>query len=432
MSLFWLFGGAVIFVIIGLPIAFSLGWAGVAALATQGRIPLLVFPQRLWAAIDSMPLLAILYFVVAGELMLQGGISKRLINFVKIFFSWLRGSLAVVSILSCALFGALSGSALATTAAIGSIMYWEMVKDNRYGSVYSATLQAVGGTLGTMIPPSIPLILYANITNASIGDLFIGVVIPGLIMAFMYIIATYYLIIKRGYDLQAEEKTVEKEKINPFHAFYEGIWALLMPVIVLGGIYGGIFTPTESAIVACAYAMIVGFFIYKELNFKTLYGALTKSAVVSATIMLLVATASFFGWVMAIMNIPSKVTAFLSLIMGSKYVYLLVVNILFLICGMFMETSVIILLIIPLLYRPAADLGINLIHFGVIACINLSMGMITPPFGTSLFVAANMTSNKVEPMYKEVMLYCVTGFIGIMLVTYIEPLSLWLVSFMAK
>jgi C4-dicarboxylate transporter DctM subunit len=308
-------------------------------------------------------------------------------------------------------------------------MYWEMIKDNKYDKIYSATLQAVGGTLGTMIPPSIALILYANITNTSIADLFVAVVVPGLLMALMYIVAAYFFLLRRGYDLHREKSS---EKVNPIAAFFDGIWALLMPLIVLGGIYAGVFTPTESAIVACAYAIIVGFFIYKELNLKNLYNALTKSAVVSATIMLLVATASFFGWVMAIMNIPSRVTAFLAVFMSSKLMFLFVTNILFLICGMFMETSVIILLVIPLLYRPAADVGINLIHFGVIACINLSMGMVTPPFGASLFVAANMTSNKIEPMYKEVILYCLTGIAGILLVTYVEPLSLWLVSYMVK
>jgi C4-dicarboxylate transporter DctM subunit len=416
---------------IGLPIAFSLGWAGVAALALQGKIPLLVFPQRLWTAIDSLPLLSILFFVIAGELMLQGGISKRLINFVMIFFGWIRGSLAVVSILSCALFGAISGSALATTAAIGSIMYPEMLKDEKYDNVFSATLQAVGGTLGTMIPPSITLILYANITNTSIADLFVGVLIPGFIMALMYIVAGYIYIFKRGYDKRTVDSVKQDEK-SALTVFLDGIGALLMPMIILGGIYAGIFTPTESAIVACVYAMFVGFFVYKELNFKILYEALIRAAVVSATIMILVATASFFGWVMAIMNIPSKVMAALNPFMSSKITFLLMINVVFLICGMFMDTSVIVLLLIPLVYKAASDVGINLIHFGVIACINLSMGMVTPPFGTSLFVASNMTSCKIEHMYKEVILYCICGVFGILAVTYFEQFTMLLVSHMAK
>lgn len=431
MTTLVLFGGLILLAIISLPIAFSLGLSGLAAIVVQGNIPLIVLPQRIWTSIDSLPLLAILFFVLAGEIMLQGGISKRLINFVMVFFGWFRGCLAVVSIISCALFGALSGSALATTAAIGSIMYPEMTNEkNKYGKVFSATLQAVGGTLGTMIPPSITLILYANITGSSIADLFIAVIIPGLIMAFMYIVAAYIYIFKRGYDVR--DKSVSRPNIGFKKAFKEGIWALLMPVIILGGIYLGIFTPTESAIIACVYGILVSAFIYKQLTPKTLYKVFVKSAVVSTTIMLLVATASFFGWVMAILNIPAAVMSLLSTFMTTKFMFLLVINIIFLICGMFMDTSVIILLLIPLVYNAASALGISLIHFGVITCINLSMGMATPPFGTSLFVSSNMTGVPIEPIYKEVILYCLLGIIGILAVTYIEPLSMFLVSSMAK
>lgn len=423
MTVWVLLVSMIFLLLIGLPVAFGLGWSGLLALIVQGKAPLMVFPQRLWTSIDSFPMLAIVFFVIAGELMMQGGISKRLVNFVMVFFGRLRGALAIVSVFSCALFGALSGSALATTAAIGGIMYPEMTQEkNGYGEVFTATLQAVGGTLGTMIPPSITLILYANITNASIGNLFLAVVIPGIIMTLMYCLAAYYYILKRGYD----KSTAARPKINLAKSFLEGIWALLMPLIILGGIYGGIFTPTESAIVACIYAIIVGKFIYRELTLKTFYHALVRSAVVSATIMLLCATANFFGWVMAVLNIPALIMTFLQSVMTSRVVFLLVINVLFLICGMFMDTSVIVLLVIPLVYKVAAGFGISLIHFGVIACINLSMGMITPPFGTSLFVASNMTRQRIEPMYKEVLPYCLTGIIGILLVTFIEPLSMFL------
>lgn len=311
-------------------------------------------------------------------------------------------------------------------------MYPEMTKKDDYGKVFAATLQAAGGTLGTMIPPSITLILYANITGASISSLFIAVVVPGLIMAAMYIIAAFTKIYRRGYDIKTAEKRAEEmaEGVSFGTAMKEGIWAILMPVIVLGGIYAGIFTPTESAVVACVYAIIVGFVIYRELTPKIFFNVIAKSAVTSATIMILIGTASFFGWVMAILNIPAMVMSFLSTFMTTKFVFLLVMNIVFLVCGMFMETSVIVLLVIPLVYNMAAALGVNLIHFGVIATINLSMGMITPPFGASLFVAANMTKQRVEPMYKESLLFCFMGIVGIFLVTYIEPLAMGLVSLM--
>ncbi|MBQ6075004.1 MAG: TRAP transporter large permease subunit [Lachnospiraceae bacterium] len=425
----------ILFMIIGIPVAFSLSWSGIFALLSKGEIPLLVFPQRLWVAIDSMPMLAIVFFVISGDLMLQGGISKRLINFVMAFFGKLRGALAVVSLVACALFGALSGSALATTAAIGGIMYPEMTKNNRYGKTFSAALEAAGGTLGTMIPPSITLILYANVTGASIASLFIADIVPGIIMCCMYIMAAMIYIHRRGYDKRvpvksapAEKQEEPEEQIPFWRAMKEGVWAILMPVIVLGGIYSGICTPTESAIIACVYAMLVGFFVYRELTIKKFYQTIVKSAVTSATIMLLCATANFFGWVMAILNIPSSVMNFLSSFMNTKFLFLLLINVVFLICGMFMDTSVIILLIIPLVYRAAQNLGINLVHFGCIACINLSMGMITPPFGTSLFVSANMTGIKIEPLYKEIIPYCIWGIIGILLVTYIEPLSMFIIK----
>ena len=419
----------VFLIAIGLPIAFGLGWASVAGLLVKGQT-LLVFPQRLWTSIDSFTLMAIIFFVIAGELMLQGGISKRLINLAMVFFRYLRGGLATVSLISCAMFGALSGSALATTAAIGGIMYPEMTSEKGgYGKVFTGTLMAAGGTLGTMRPPSITLILYANITNTSVGDLFLAVIIPGLIMMMMYIVAAYIYIFRRGYDGPALRATREKTSFKQvIKAFYEGIWAILMPVIILGGIYGGIFTPTESAVVACFYAIIVGVFIYRELTLKLFYRAIVKAAVISATIMLLVATANLFGWVMAILNIPAAVMDGLAVFTDTRFVFLLMINVLFLICGMFMDTTVIILLIIPLLFTTASNLGISLIHFGVIACINLSMGMITPPFGTSLFVSANMTGQKIEPMYKEVLLYCLMGCVGILLVTYIPSISMFLIK----
>lgn len=430
----------IVLMVIGVPVAFSLSWSSLIALIMQAKTPLLVFPQRLWVAIDSLPMLAIVFFVVSGDLMLQGGISKRLINFVMAFLGKVRGSMALVSLVSCALFGALSGSALATTAAIGGIMYPEMTKNDRYGKVYTATLEAAGGTLGTMIPPSITLILYANVTGASIADLFIAVIVPGIIMMTMYIIAAYIYIFRRGYDKRGavavtgavsaiQEKTEAEEEKVPFaQAIKQGIWAILMPIIVLGSIYAGLCTPTESAIIACVYAMIVGFFVYRELTIKKFYQCIVHSAVTSATIMLLCATANFFGWTMAILNIPTMVMNFLTSVMSTRFMFLLVMNIVFLICGMFMDTSVIVLLVIPLVYKMAANLGISLVHFGAIACINLSMGMITPPFGTSLFVSANMTRQKIEPLYKEVIPYCLWGIVGILLVTYIEPLSMFLLN----
>lgn len=425
--------GMLLLMAIGVPIAFAFGVIGTGTLAIMDTVPLVIMVQRIWASIDSFPMLAILFFVLSGELMLQGGISRRLIDFALALFGWVRGSLALVSIVTCAFFGALSGSALATTAAIGGIMYPEMTKEGSdYGNVFAATLVAVGGTLGTMIPPSIPLILFASVTSCSISDLFIAIAVPGLIMAAMYLVATYINIFRRGLGKKApvpkRQESFGQAALRFLKTTVSALWALFMPVIILGGIYTGIFTPTESAVVACIYALFVGLFIYRELNWKSIYKAIVDAAVVTASLMLLIATANFLGWVMAILNINTTVVSFFSAFIDSKFTFLLIVNIIFLIAGMFMDTPVIILLLVPLLYQSAQSFGVNMVHFGVIAGINLSMGMITPPFGTSLFVSANTTGNRIELMFKEVYLYCAFGLVGILLVTYIEPISLFLLK----
>jgi C4-dicarboxylate transporter DctM subunit len=427
MAVFLLLG-MLLLMVIGVPIVFAFGFIGISTLTIMNRVPIIIFVQRIWATMDSFPNLALLFFIISGELMLQGGISRRLINFSLALLGWIRGSLAVITVVTCAFFGAVSGSALATTAAIGSIMYPEMTKDGTdYGGVFTSTLIAVSGTLGTMIPPSIPLILYASVTNCSVSDLFVGIIVPGLIMVVMYLAAAYVYIYKRGLGKSVEK--ISKGKIGLQKAFMiflrttlNALWALLMPVIILGGIYSGAFTPTESAIVACIYALLVGTFVYKELNIKTIYKAFVDACVVTASLMLLIAAANFLGWIMAILNINTAIMAFFKNIVSNKFTFLLIINIIFLIAGMFTDTAVIILLLIPLLAPSASAFDVNLVHLGVIAGINLSMGMITPPFGTSLFVSANITGNRLELMFKETYLYILFGIIGIFIITYIEPI----------
>ena len=413
-----LLAGGIIFMAIGLPIAFSLGLASAFAITVSERIPLIVVPQRIFTAIDSFPLMAIIFFVIAGELMLQGGISRRLVNFASCFFGWMRGSLSFISFATCAFFGAISGSALATTAAVGGIMYPAMA-EQKYEKAFAATVQAVGGTLGILIPPSISLIIYGVLTNTSIGDLFLAIIAGGIMMAVIYMLTGYYIIVKEGMV-----KDVPKLEINIRQAFFEGFWALLTPVIILGGIYTGVFTPTESAVAACFYAFVIGKFFYGELDNKKLYNALLTSAVTSATIMFLIATAMLFGWVMTIQNIPQMATNLLMSVVDQQFTFLLLVNVLFLIAGMFMETGTILLLMTPLVYPVAVKFGVNPIHFGVLSVINLSIGMVTPPFGASLFVAAGMAKIPIESMFKRAVPFIITGVIGCLIVTYVPGLTL--------
>lgn len=409
---------AISFLLIGMPIAYALSASGIFALITKGGIPLLVFPQRFFNAINSFSLMAIIFFVIAGELMMQGGISQRIVNFVQIFLGRLRGSLSFINFICCAFFGAISGSALATSAAIGGILYPEMTKDGEYDPNYAAAMIGVGGTLGLMIPPSITLILYGTLTDTSVGTLFVAIVIPGIIVTLAYCLCSMLVIVKKGYAPKREAIKIDKGK-----AMIEAIPALLTPVIILGGIYGGIFTPTESAVVASIYAILVGVFIYRELTWKRFIKAMGNAAVTSAVIMFLIGSASFFGWVMTSARIPAIVSNAMMSVCNSKLTFLLIVNVLYLICGMLMETSTIVLLVVPLVFPVAQAFGVNPVHFGVITCTNLAMGMYTPPFGANIFLTAGMGKLKVASVFRAALPLILVGILCVLLITYIPFLS---------
>ena len=410
---------AIGFLIMGIPIAFAIGASGVFALMAGGNTPLLVFPQRFFNAINSFSLMAIIFFVIAGELMMQGGISKRIVDFAMIFFGRFRGALSTINFVCCAFFGAISGSALATAAAIGGILYPEMIQNEDYPQDYACAMIGVGGTLGLMIPPSIALILYGTVTNSSVGALFLAIVIPGILLTAAYCLISLVMIKKNGWA-----PVRPPQKINVVKASLDAIPAIMTPIIILGGIYGGIFTPTESAIVASIYAVIVGVFVYRELTFSRFVKAMENSAITSAVIMFLIGAAQFFGWVMTSLNIPSMVSKAMLSICSTKIVFLMVINILYLICGMLMETSTIILLVVPLVFPVAQQFGIDPIHFGVLTTTNLAMGMYTPPFGANIFLTAGMGKRKVASVFKAAIPLMLTGFAVCLLITYIPALSL--------
>ena len=409
---------AIALLLIGMPIAYALSASGVFALMVKGGTPLLVFPQRFFNAINSFSLMAIIFFVIAGELMMQGGISQRIVNFAQLFLGRLRGSLSFINFICCAFFGAISGSALATSAAIGGILYPEMIKDGDYDLNYAAAMVGVGGTLGLMIPPSICLILYGTLTDTSVGDLFLAIVVPGILVTLAYCLCSYLVIRKKGYAPKRNAGSVDVVK-----AVFGAVPALLTPVIILGGIYGGIFTPTESAIVASIYALLVGIFVYREMTWARFVKAMTNAAVTSAVIMFLIGSASFFGWVMTALKIPSMVSGAMMSVCNSKFMFLLIVNVLFLICGMLMETSTIVLLVVPLVFPVAQAFGVHPVHFGVITCTNLAMGMYTPPFGANIFLTAGMGRLKVASVFRAAMPLILTGILCCLLITYLPILS---------
>ena len=372
--------------VLNVPIAFSLGIASVACLFLGGNPDqLIMIPQRLAAAQNSFPLLAIIYFMVAGAVMELGGVSKRIINLASAIVGHLKGGLASAAIISCAIFAAISGSTPATAAAIGSICIPEMTK-RKYPSDYSSAVVASAACLGVIIPPSITMVVFASTSNTSVGKMLIGGIIPGIFLAILLCITNYLFCRKVGYEVEPKQGLHDI-----WVAFKDAIWALLMPIIILGGIMTGIFTPTESAAVSIFYGIFVGLFIYKELKIKDLPKLFYKAALNSAMIMLLIGTAGPFGWLMTTLDVPNMVANALLSISNNYYVIYALVLVVFLILGTFMETAAIIMLTVPILAPVMNAVGANMVHFGVVGVIALAIGMATPPVGISLFATCGIS-----------------------------------------
>ncbi len=422
-----LFGGFLICMFFSVPIALCLAGGGILATMVGGTVDLFVCAQRLFASIDSFTLMAIPFFMIAGNLMSSGGISKRLCDFANSLIGWLPGGLACASILSCMIFGALSGSPTATTAAIGGILVPALI-ENGYSKKFALSTIAVAGLLGTIIPPSTIMITYSSCTDVSIGSMFMGGILPGVALSVcMMVIAVSY-----GVKHKAEITRIPFSVRRVERTFVRGVGAFLMPVIILGGIYTGIFTPTESAAIACIYGLIVGIFFYRELKVADLKKVLVDSASSSAMVMVIIACAGIFGMVMTREQIPAKVATVLISVAGNKYVFLLLVNIMLLIVGCFLETTAAILIIAPVLLPAVAAFGINPIHFGIIVCVNLAIGCATPPLGVNLYVAAGLTRDKVDMVINRHLVgYIIASVVALLVITYCEPLVMFLPNMMA-
>ncbi|MHB8158340.1 MAG: TRAP transporter large permease, partial [Desulfocucumaceae bacterium] len=375
-------------------------------------------------SVDSFPLLAIPFFILAGAIMEHGGMSKRLIRLASALVGAVTGGLAMVSVLSSMLFGALTGSAPATTAAIGGIMIKEMEKKG-YDIRFSAALMAISGELGILIPPSIPMILYAVTANVSVLDVFMGGIIPGMIFALTLMVVAYIISRKRGY--RGERRASGKEVVA---AVKDSFLALLTPVIILGGIYGGVFTPTEAGVVACVYALIIGFFVYKELDVKKLTQIATQVTESSATIMLVVAGATAFGWLLASQHVPQDITAYLSSVSSSPYVILFLLNLLFFAAGFFMNQGPAILILTPMLLPVVTKLGVDPVFYGVIMTMILGLSQVTPPVALSLFVASRISGRTVEEIIPSLLPFLITATIVSFLLTYAPGIVMFLPNLM--
>ena len=406
--------------LLGVPISFALGLVSLGALSYQD-FNLLIVIQRMFGGVDSIALIAIPLFMLSGELMFRGGMSKRLVDFADTLLGHFPSGLAMVSILACMFFAAITGSAIAATAAIGGIMI-PLMKEKGYDYTFSAPLLACGGSIGPIIPPSIPLLVYGTLANVSVGALFIGGIIPGILMGIGLMIYCYIIGKKRHY--------VGREKAASFHEILstgkDTVLALFMPIIIIGGIMSGIFTPTESGAVAVFYSLVVSAFIYHEMDWKTFWEALVNSAKSSGQVLLVVACASLFTWVITVNQVPQSVTAFLQQAVHNKYVLLLIINVILLIAGTFIDTTSAIVIFAPLFIPLVKAMGIDLIHFGMIIAVNLTIGMCTPPLGVCLFVSGSIAKISLKDQMHDLIPMLGVLLVVLLMVTYIPELTLFL------
>ncbi len=415
-----MFVSMIIFFAFSVPIAVAIGFASITGIQLFGSVPMLVVPKEMFSAIDKFALGAIPFFILAGNLMEVGGISNRLVNFAKSIVGGLQGGLAMTCVMTCMIFAAVSGSSVATTFAIGAILIPALIRHG-YPTNFAAALQATSAELGVIIPPSIPMILYGVSAEVSISELFIagigpGILIGGTLMFFVWCWSKY-----KGYG-----KDDHLGRMTFTHATKEAALALMMPVIILGGIYGGIFTPTEAAVVAVFYALIVGLFIYREIKVKDLYPIFKKSVISSAVIMFIIANAGLFGFLITRAGVPEAIGVFLKAHLESPGMFLLGINVALFCIGMFIETSASIIVLAPILVPVAIKFGIDPVHFGTIMVVNLALGMITPPFGVNLFAACTVAKISLDKIIRELIPFVLVIVTCLMVITYVPQLSLFL------
>lgn len=412
-----LFLSILIILIIGAPIAVALGMSSSIYFIVED-FSLRIIPQRMFGATESFPLLAVPFFILAGNLMAHGGISRRIINFANAVVGTLAGGLALVSIVAGMIFAAISGSGAAATAALATIMIPAMTKLG-YDKNFSAAVQATAGSLGIIIPPSVPLILYGISAGVSVADLFIAGILPGIFIGLLLCIVAYIVSLKKGYRL-GESSTV-KYKIT---TFFDAMLALLMPVIILGGIYSGIFTPTEAGVIAVAYGFIISTVVYREVNLSNLSTILSNSVITSSIVMFIIATAALFGAILTREMIPQQLAETFLALTENPIVFLIICNIFLLIIGTFVETAAAIILLTPILTPLAVQLGIDPVHFGIIMIMNLAIGLTTPPVGINLYVASNIANTRIESSVRYLIPFLITSIIGLLIISYFEDLSL--------
>ncbi|SHN68124.1 TRAP transporter large permease subunit [Desulfovibrio litoralis] len=424
INVLWLlFGYFLVMLFLGVPIAICLGLAALATIVGADTLPIDYVAQIPFTSIDSMPIMAIPFFITAGVLMGAGGLSKRILDLADYLLGSLPGGIALVSIGASMFFAAISGSGPATVAAIGMITIPAMI-ERGYDKYFASCVVAAAGAIGVMIPPSNPFVVYGVTAQESIGKLFMGGIIPGILTGLGLMIYAYFYSKKKGWLGVAREKNT-KEFIR---VFWEAKWALLVPVIVLGGIYGGIMTPTEAAAVGSLYGFIAGMFLYRELSFKKLFEYLQEAGAASAAIIILIAMATLFGNIMAIESVPDAMATLILSITNNKILVLLMINLFLLFVGTFMEALAAILILTPILLPIVVKLGVNPVHFGVIMVVNLAIGFVTPPVGVNLFVASSISKSKLSDLAVAILPFLAIMIAVLFLITYVPALPMMFIN----
>ena len=411
-----LFGSFALLLILRVPIGISLGMSSLITIFASGVVQPTYLAQGLVTGADSFSLMAVPFFVLAGELMATGGISRRLLNIADAFLGRKYGGLALVTVVACMFFAAISGSGPATVAAIGGLTIPSMLKQG-YDRPFAGAISAAAGSIGVIIPPSIPMVMYCVATGVSVGAMFMGGVIPGILIGVSLCVYSSLYSKKHKY-INAEAAPFSWGNVG--RSLVDGIWALLVPVIILGGIYGGIFTPTEAAAVAVAYGLIVGLFVYRDLKAKDLYRIFGSAALTTATIMVILGTATTFGRILTLERIPTMIADFFESVAKGPIMLMILINILLLIVGCFMETNAAIIILAPIFLPIVESMGINPVHFGIVMVVNLAIGFV------NLFVACNVANAKLEEICKGILPILGVMIVDLLLITYIEPLSTFL------
>ncbi len=411
---------------IGVPIALCLLSASYVALALfEPRTNLMVLVQRMFVGSDNYVFMAVPFFMLAGELMLKGGISDRLVNFARVAFWWMPATLANVTTVASAFFGAISGSNPATVSAIGGTMIPSMTREG-YPKDVAAAVAAASGTLGVVIPPSIPMVVYGITASVSVPKLFIGGIVPGVILAVLICLVNVVMTSRHAAPPSAVRDEMRANGVTFFGALRDAIWALLMPVIILGGIYGGLFTPTEAAVVSAFYAALVGAFVYRKLRWSQLPDIFGKAALSTGMILLVIAACAPFAWFMTSKGIPTAISAWVLAAIESKLLLIMAMNVILLFLGCFLDTSVIILLVTPIFLPIAVSAGVGTIALGLIMVINTSVGMITPPMAVNLYIATRISGCTIEQIAKRILPFLAVETAFVLVISNFPALLEWL------